>query len=101
MDHSKTKWYVTGDEMYIVNYKPDKLFLTKKDRCIACSPSPFTWQLGEARLLSLAPQMYEALKAFSESVSEEDELDHMANGHDEKDCALCMARQLIEEVEQG
>lgn len=101
MDHSKTKWYVTKDGMYITNYKPGKLFLTHEDRCIACSPSPHTWRRDETRLLSLAPRMYEALKAFSESVSEEDELDHMANGHDEKDCALCIARHLIEEVEKG
>jgi hypothetical protein len=44
-------------------------------------------------------QMYEALRDFSNNVSEEEELDHMAAGCDETVCILCQARAALERID--
>ena len=39
-------------------------------------------------------------KALSDGITDEEELDHLANGHDAKDCVLCMVRAAIEKADR-
>lgn len=63
-------WHVTKDGLFVVNWPPGKLDLKPEDRTIACSPSPHEWRPEEARLISLAPKLYRALKEISSSFDE-------------------------------